>query len=224
MTTPGKILNLQNWYLTLPTGVDDKPDLIYQPQLDVFEHSKHFTVKDNYVVFSAHAGGTTTKNSKNPRSELREMVGKAKARWSTTTGSHEMTFSGKVTALPAGRPSVVIGQIHKGSDDLIEVRCWIPPKGNTPVIDVFHDTKIYGLLEDKYVLGTDYTIKILASDGIINVFYDDMTKPVLKIPAKCRTCFFKAGCYIQANLTRPTVRPEHFGEVYISSLSVSHTK
>jgi hypothetical protein len=224
MTTPSKILNLKNWYLTLPIGKDDEPELIYQPKLDTYEHNKHFTVKDNYVVFNAHAGGTTTKNSKNPRCELREMNGKDKAKWSTTVGRHEMTFTGKVVALPKGRPSVVIGQIHKGSDDLIEVRCWIPPKSDTPVIDVFHDSKIYGLLEDKYSLGTEYTIKISVSDGIINVYCDDMTKPKIKIPAKCSTCFFKAGCYTQANPTKPGVSAEHFGEVHISSLSVSHTK
>jgi hypothetical protein len=107
---------------------------------------------------------------------------------------------------------------------LIEVRCWIPPKSTIPVIDVFHDSTNYGLLEDKYVLGTEYTVKITTSDGIINVHYNDMTKPKLRIPAKCSTCFFKAGCYIQANLTKPDVRPEHFGEVHMSSLSVSHTK
>lgn len=224
MTTPSKILNLKNWYLTLPIGKGDEPELIYQPKLDVYEHNKHFTVKDKHVVFNAHAGGTTTKNSKNPRCELREMNGKEKAKWSTTVGRHEMTFSGKVVALPKGRPSVVIGQIHKGSDDLIEVRCWIPPNGNTPVIDVFHDSKIYGLLEDKYKLDTEYTVKIFVSDGTINVYYNDMTKPKIKIPAKCDTCFFKAGCYTQANPTKPNVLPEHFAEVHMSSLSVSHTK
>jgi Alginate lyase len=221
MTTPSKILNLKNWYLTLPTGKDE-PELIYQPKLDTYEHDKHFTVKDNHVVFNAHAGGTTTKNTKNPRSELREMKGKEKAKWSTTVGQHEMIFTEKVVALPKGRPSVVIGQIHRGSDDLIEVRCWIPPKSLTTIIDVFHDSKNYGVLESNYILGTEFTVKIYAADGVINVYYNDMTKPKIKIPAKVSTCFFKAGCYTQANLTISGVKAEDFGEVHMSALDVTH--
>ena len=222
MTSPSKILDLKNWYLTLPIGKDKEPELIYQPKLDTYEHKTHFMVKDNHVVFNAHAGGTTTLNTKNPRCELREMNGKEKAKWSTTVGQHEMVFTEKVVALPKGRPSVVIGQIHKGSDDLIEVRCWIPPNAKTPVIDVFHDSKHYGLLDSSYVLGTEYTVKIYVANGTINVYYNDMTKPKIKIPAKCSTCFFKAGCYTQANLTIPGVRAEDFGEVHMSFLSVSH--
>ena len=222
MTTPSKILNLKNWYLTLPIGKAGDPDLIYQPQLDTYEHPVHFTVKDNHVVFSAHAGGVTTSGTKNPRSELREMNGKDKAKWSTTVGHHEMVVTEKVIALPKGRPSVVIGQIHRGTDDLIEVRCWTPPKSKTTVLDVFHDSKNYGVLESNYILGTEYTYKISASDGIINVYYNDMTKPKIKIPAKVSTCFFKAGCYTQANLTVSGVHAEDFGEVHMCSLNVTH--
>jgi hypothetical protein len=181
--TPSKILNLKNWYLTLPIGKSGDPDLIYQPQLDTYEHDKHFTVKDNHVVFNAHAGGTTTKNTKNPRSELREMKGKDKAKWSTTVGQHEMVFTEKVVALP---------------------------KGN------------YGVLESNYILGTEFTVKIYAADGIINVYYNDIIKPKIKIPAKVSTCFFKAGCYTQANLTISGVKAEDFGEVHMSSLNVTH--
>lgn len=224
---PGQVLNLKNWYLTLPIGEVKDPKDVYQPALDSYSHTKHFYVlsadNSNAVVFTAHAGGVTTKNTKNPRCELREMNGKNKAKWSTKTGKHEMIFTEKVVALPKGRPSVVIGQIHQGSDDLIELRCWIPKNAKTPVIDVFHDSTNYGLLDSDYTLGEEYTIKVFVSDKMIQVFYNDMTTPKLKIPASCDTCFFKAGCYTQANTSMTGVLPAAYGEVLMSALEVSHT-
>lgn len=223
-TVPGQILDLKNWYLTLPVGETKKPQLVYQPVLNTFSHPAHFCVASDpqFVKFSASANGVTTANTKNPRSELREMVGTKQAEWSTTTGVHTMTVTEKVIALPVGKPSVVIGQIHKGSDDLIEVRCWIPNGKSSPVIDVFHNSTNYGTLDKAYKLGTVYTYKIVARDGHIKVFYNDMSVPVLNIPSKCSTCFFKAGCYTQANLTVSGVKADAFGEVWMSQVKVEH--
>lgn len=224
---PSQVLDLKNWYITLPIGEPEKPLNVYQPDLEKYSHPTHFFVPSNqtsWVVFQAHAGGVTTKNSPNPRSELREMVnnGKDKASWKTTSGTHIMTFKGKTMALPKGRPSVVIGQIHDGSDDVIEVRCWVPKGKTTPVIDVFHDSTVYGLLKDDYKLGEEYTIRILAENGVMNVFYNDLNTPKLKIKGKKSGCYFKAGCYTQANLTKPDVKPEDFGEAWLSQLTVEH--
>jgi len=56
-------------------------------------------------VFVAECGGVTTKNSPNPRSELREMIngGKNPAAWSCKTGTHTMTYTASVTHLPVTR-------------------------------------------------------------------------------------------------------------------------
>lgn len=224
---PSQVLDLKNWYLTLPVGEVTKPLNIYQPDLEKYTHPTHFFVPSNqpsWVVFQAHAGGVTTKNSLNPRSELREMSnnGKDKASWKTTSGTHIMTFKGKTLALPNTRPSVVIGQIHDGSDDVIEVRCWIPKGKTTPVIDVFHDSTVYGLLNENYKLGDEYTIRILAEKGVMNVFYNDMNTPKLKIKGKKSGCYFKAGCYIQANPTKHGAKPEEFAEAWLSEVIVEH--
>lgn len=224
---PSQVLDLKNWYLTLPIGEVEKPLNVYQPELDKYSHSTHFFVpssESSWVVFRAHAGGVTTKNSLNPRSELREMTnnGKDKASWKTTSGIHIMTFKGKTLALPETRPSVVIGQIHDGSDDVIEVRCWIPKGKTSPVIDVFHDSTVYGLLTDNYKLGDEYTIRILAEKGVMNVFYNDMNTPKLKIKGKKSGCYFKAGCYIQANPTKHGAKPEEFAEAWLSQVIVEH--
>lgn len=223
---PSKVLDLTNWQLTLPIGKPLSPLNVFQPELNDYVNDTHFTVSTSnpeFVLFRAHAGGVTTKNSKNARSELREMNGKERAIWSTKKGKHTMVMTQKVMALPEVRSSVVMGQIHRGSDDLIEIRCWIPKGSTTPVIDVFHDSTIYGILDPAYELGEVYTIKVHVFDKIINVYYNDMEVPKLKIPASCTTCFFKAGCYTQANPTsHKGVLPEFFGEVHMSHLEIKH--
>lgn len=222
---PADILKLDNWYLTLPIGEPKEPTNVFHPELHSFSIDKYFhvePVQQNAVVFSAHAGGSTTKNTKNPRSELREMFGHNKAIWSTKTGKHTMIVKQAVTKLPAGKPSVVIAQVHQGSDDLIEVRCWIPKEGKSPVIDVFHDKTVYGVLCPSYKLGDVYTIKVQVCNSVIELYFNNAEKPTLTIPAECDTCFFKAGCYTQANPSHPGVLPSAIGEVHMYDLSVQH--
>lgn len=221
---PSDILDLSNWYITLPIGEPKDPVDIYNPQLLSYQHPDYFHVNDSGdgVVFNCFSGGATTKNTFNPRSELREMFGSNQAWWSMTDGVHTMTFTGCTTALPATRPSTVIAQVHRGVDDVIEVRCWRPRRSPSLVIDVFHDNINYGVLNPNYVLGTKYDIKVVASDGVIKVFYDDMSTPKLAIPATYDKCFFKAGCYIQCNPEKHGAHPDEFAESCIYTLNVTH--
>ena len=82
---PGDVIDLKNWYLTLPSGSSGDPDTVQQPKLASYT-SKFFRLNDTRdgVAFTATAGGTTTENSHYPRAELREMNGSAKAAWSNT--------------------------------------------------------------------------------------------------------------------------------------------
>jgi hypothetical protein len=224
---PTELLNLQNWYLTtpLPTRTDMKDPIdIYNPELQTFSHPVHFHTNEasDAVVFSSYSGGATTTNTYNPRCELRETVGKVLAKWSTTSGTHTMTFTGCTTALPPTRPSTVIGQIHRGSDDLIEIRCWIPKGKTTPVLDVFHDSTNYGVLNPNYVLGDKYTIKVVANGGKIKIYYGDATTPTLIISASYSTCFFKVGNYIQCNPTKHGAALDEVSESWLYSLNVTH--
>jgi hypothetical protein len=225
---PSEVLNLQNWYLTtpLPTGTDMKDPLcIKNPNLQSYTHPAHFHTNEtnDAVVFSSYSGGATTTNTYNPRCELRETKGDGLAKWSTTTGVHTMILSGCTVALPPTRPSTVIGQIHRGSDDLIEIRCWIPKGKTTPVIDVFHDSTIYVVLDSEYTLGDKYTIKVVASNGKIRIFYNDAQTPNKTITASYSTCFFKAGSYIQCNPTKHGASPDEVTESWLYSLNVTHS-
>lgn len=220
---PSQVLDLTNWYLTLPLANEkgDEAETVRQPELASFTHTTHFFTNDvqDAVVFSSFAGGFTTPNSKNTRSELREMNGKTLAKWNVSSGKHTMQYSGKVIKIPDVLPSVVIGQIHDGSDDVIEVRCWRPKENSGLVIDVFHDSKVYGVLDANYDLGKLYTIKIFAGQGKINVFYNDMDTPKIKISSKAKNCYFKVGCYLQ-NCKR--IPAHEFAQVCVHDVMVKH--
>jgi hypothetical protein len=83
------------------------------------------------VVFTADAGGVTTKNSTYPRSELREMNGDEMASWSNRTGTHTLSVRQAVTELPKAKPELVTAQIHDAESDVMEVRLEAAPAGTS---------------------------------------------------------------------------------------------
>ena len=216
---PSEIIDLKNWYLTLPIGKPGSPTCIYNPDLKNYENDKHFyTNRDDNgdaIVFTAHCGGVTTKNTKYPRSELREMFETNKASWSTTKGVHTMTTVACVKKLPTAKPHVVVGQIHNGADDVIEVRL------TGKKLEVIHDEKHYGALDEDYKLAEKFTLKIRTIGGVIEVYYNDMDTPKLKIPGKTDKCYFKMGCYTQSNTTKGD-KPDAYAEVWVYALDVKH--
>jgi hypothetical protein len=225
MTLPSQIIHLDDWYLTLPIGDAKDATNVFNPELQLFSHPEYFLVNDNEdaIVFRSFSGGSTTKGTHNPRSELREMFGEKMAWWSATEGTHIMEFTGCTQQLPTTRPSTVIGQVHRGVDDVIEIRCWIPRRSNKVVIDVFHDSINYGILCPDYVLGTIYNIKVVVCDGNIQLFYDDMEKPALEIPCTYDRCFFKAGSYIQCNPVLHNAKHDETTESWLYSINIQHT-
>jgi poly(beta-D-mannuronate) lyase len=219
---PGEVLDLTDWKLTLPIGSRREPDApleIFQPELATYAIDPYFVLDaaKTGVVFHAHAGGVTTSNSGYPRSELREMAngGADEADWSTTVGVHTMTITQAITHLPEVKPHVVAGQIHDSEDDVVMIR--------------LEDTHLFvegggdelGDLATDYVLGTPFTVRLTAADGIIDVYYEDMAEPVVSIERDATGCYFKAGAYTQSNLEQGD-DASAYGEVVITDLVVTH--
>jgi hypothetical protein len=216
---PSRVLNLTDWYLTLPIakpGTND-PQTIKQPQLNSFALAPYFQLNAgaNGVVFQAPAGGVTTKNSKYPRSELREMAngGTQEASWSDTNGTHTMTIRQAITHLPAAKPHVVAGQIHDDSSDVIEIRL----EGSNLFVEA--DGKSVGTLDGGYQLGAVFTVQVTAANGHIQVAYNGVTK--VDYAKSGSGYYFKAGCYTQSNPGKGD-SPGAYGEVVIYGLQVSH--
>ncbi|SDD80634.1 polysaccharide lyase family 7 protein [Actinokineospora iranica] len=220
---PAQVLDLANWKVTLPVDNPDKEDVqpleITQPQLDDYTLDPWFVTGENCdgVRFRAPVNGVTTRNSRNPRSELREMKGSRLASWSATSGKHTMVIDQAITELPKRRPHVVAGQIHDASDDVAVFRLegrklWLTNG----------DTTNHRLITDDYVLGTRFVAKFEVSGGEVRAFYNG--RLVDTIDADFTGGYFKAGAYTQANCgnSKPC-DGDNFGQVTIYGLAVTHS-
>lgn len=213
---PGQILDLTNWYITLPTGTPEDPDTVHQPELATYS-GPDFRVDDagTGVLFTANAGGATTKGSKYPRSELREMDGTEKAAWSNTTGTHTMTVRGAVLSLPPAKPEMVVAQIHDSEDDVILVRV-----ESGELLVEWDDGDSKAMMDPDYTLGSPYDVRITATEGRVDVYLGEERKA--SIPLSGSGWYFKAGAYLQSNVDRGDAA-DAVGEVVVEQLNVEHS-
>ncbi len=215
---PADVLDLENWYLTLPTGAAGDPDTVHQPELATYSGPDfRLTEAKDGVVLTANAGGATTENSDYPRSELREMSGTEKASWSNANGTHTLSVRQAVTALPPAKPEVTTAQIHDATSDVLAVRL-----ESTNLIARYEDNgrKNDITLEPAYQLGTPYDLRIVAANGRIEVYYNGTKKA--DIPKSGSEWYFKSGSYLQSNPTKGDA-PDASGAVVLFSLLVTHS-
>ena len=218
---PADVIDLKSWKVTLPVRAGGKLLEVAQPELATYAHDSFFTVnagKDG-IRFRVFHGGATTGNSKNPRTELREMrADGSRAEWSIATGSHRMEIRGRVNRLTEVKPHVVIGQIHGGSDDVtvwrVEGKSLYLTKG-----DDSHAHKV----TDNFVLGAEYTIRFEAANGKVRYRYNGDLLP-FTLSSSASTCYFKAGNYLQSHPgSAPDESTSEFSEVEILALKVTHS-
>lgn len=214
---PAQLLDLQDWSLTLPTGTDEDPDDVYQPDLASFT-DEWFRMNDtgDGVVFRVNAGGVTTEGSSYPRSELREMSGAERASWSPGSGTHTMSVRQAITQLPPVKPHIVAGQIHDSEDDIVLVRL----EGER-LMATYDDGDGEIIIDPAYVLGTPFDLRVTASAKGIEIFYNGAL--AAEVPATGSGWYFKAGAYLQSNPERGD-DPDTVGEVVIYSLDVEHSR
>ena len=218
---PAGLLALQKWKLQLPENTDHpgNPDEVKSHELSGYEHPDYFflTKERDAVVFRAHCGGSTTKNSHYPRSELREMADGSvkKAAWSTESEElHALYAEIAITHTPLKKPHVVCAQIHNNKDDVLAIRLegkhLLLKRDNLPKIT----------LDAGYKLGTFFELDIFSGKGHIIVAYNG--NKILNWKISEPTCYYKIGCYTQSN-TQTGDDPSSFGETQIRSLNVGPT-
>ncbi|MGH3655949.1 MAG: polysaccharide lyase family 7 protein [Micromonosporaceae bacterium] len=217
---PADVLDLKNWEITLPVGEDDdNPKDVYQPELATFALDPWFIVTAGCggVRFRSPVNGATTENSKNPRSELREMNGEDEAGWSADEGTHVMTLTESFNHLPNDKPHLVGAQIHGGDDDVIVFRL----EGSSLWLTNGDDTH-HKLVTDDYQLGTKFEAKFVASGGEVKAYYNGELQTTLD--ADFSEGYFKAGAYTQANCENSNpCNADNYGETTIYALSVAHS-
>jgi hypothetical protein len=214
-TRPSQVLDLHNWYLTLPTGSSGEPDTVRQPALTSYS-SPFFRLDParDGVVLTSNAGGVTTANSSYPRSELREMDGDKLASWSNTSGTHTMEVRQAVTQLPKAKPEVVTAQIHDTKSDVMEVRL----EGKR-LIGQYADGKQDFVIDPAYALGTPYDLRILATSGRIDVWYNGTHAGGLDQSGS--GWYFKTGSYLQSNTGKGDAG-DAVAKVVLYSVGVTH--
>jgi hypothetical protein len=220
-TYPSEVLDLTDWKLTLPTGDDEDPTEITQPELATFSAKPWFRAESHCdaVRFRAAVNGVTTRGSSYPRAELREMTdgGEDEAEWSTTDGTHTLVVREAFTALPEERPYLVGAQVHGGDDDVTVFRL----EGSSLYI-TDGDDRHHHLVTDDYELGTEFEAKFVAEGGEVSVYYNGRLETV--IPHDGDTNYFKAGAYTQANCDNSEpCADDNYGEVRISRIKVTHS-
>ncbi|MCA8990199.1 MAG: polysaccharide lyase family 7 protein, partial [Planctomycetaceae bacterium] len=220
--TPAEILDLSNWRLTLPidTKHPGSPDEVEQPELSTYFDHRYFFPHESgqAIVFRAHCGGGTTKGSRFPRCELREMeaAGTERAEWNTNGKEiHVLQMDVAITATPARKQHVVCVQIHDAEDDLMMVRL----EGKKLFIERNQVGDVP--LDNEYHLGDRFRFKIEAGKGTVRVWHQEELKMTWLISRK--GCYFKAGCYTQSNPEKGDAS-ESFGEVVIYNLQLEHLK
>lgn len=218
---PAEVLDLSGWKVTLPTGGDEDPTEITQPDLATFVEDPWFVPTEDCagVRFRAAVDGVTTGGSSYPRAELREMTedGSDEAEWSTSDGTHTMVINQAITAVPNDKPHVVAGQIHGGDDDLVVFRLQ-----GTELYVTNGDDSTYHLITDAYELGTPFEAKFVAGDGEIKAYYNGELETTIE--ADSSTAYFKSGAYTQANCDNSDPCEEsNYGEVVVNDITVTHT-
>ncbi|MEV0210899.1 polysaccharide lyase family 7 protein [Streptomyces sp. NPDC050788] len=218
---PADALDLTDWKLTLPTGDDDDPAEITQPELATFSADPWFRADASCdsVLFRAAVNGVTTSGSGYPRAELREMTdgGRDEAAWSTTDGTHTLVVREAFTALPEERPYVVGAQVHGGDDDVTVFRL----EGSSLYI-TDGDDRHHHLVTDDYELGTEFEAKFVAKNGEITAYYNGRRETT--VSHEGGTNYFKAGAYTQANCDNSQpCSDDNYGEVRISRIAVTHS-
>jgi hypothetical protein len=213
---PAQIIDASKWYLTLPTGAEGDPDTVPTEDLDTYS-SEYFRLTDakDGVVFTANAGGATTANSKYPRSELREMRGGDNASWDGRSGRHTMELDQAITRTPSTKPDVIAGQIHGGSDDVMQIHL----SGKELTVK-YADGDKEVVLDPSYDLGERFRVKIESCDGKVKVWHNGDLKADL--PIFGAESYFKAGAYVNSNTDKGASGGD-VGQVVIYGLEINHT-
>jgi len=221
--SPGEILTLKNWKLTLPVNTDrnGNPDEIKQPLLDTYTDEWFFTnKKQDAMVFKANAGGETTSGSNFPRSELREMLedGKPSAVWSSSAGKHTLFIDQKVTHLPDVRKHIVVGQIHDADKYVVFFRL----EDRKLLVSVNKGERI--TLDPNYELGTRFNVMFQVENNETKCYYNGVLKYTYK--GNFEDAYFKAGAYVQSSCKgNKKVEGEScsaYGEVEIFNVWTKH--
>ena len=232
LSIPEQMYDLDQWKLQLPIKTE-KSILEIKKDLSNYQ-SKYFSLtKDKALAFYVESDGDTTPNSKNPRTELREMTGKSNEDGPSSfsnlplrgqgdwplTGSHTLTVECAIMKLPPTEKGIIIGQIHGNNNDLNPQLCklYFDTK-NKLTARIKNDLdpsskKDVNIPLGNYDLGQKFTYTISMVDHIITITVTSKINKVKLTVTRSYTFknkywdgqkyYFKVGNYYQINHKTP---------------------
>ena len=170
-------------------------------------------------------GGRTSANTKYPRSEFREYATGStttKASWPGSSGRHIMRGKTRVMHYAPEKCETVVGQIHDGSDDTLQIRAEAPSAtaAQTWRLSV-NGTKVKDLISG-VALGQEVAWEIDLNNGVLTVRINGTTQYTGN-PGYGSGQYFKVGCYIQFNSTDQSNPATEYGRCELRDLFVSHS-
>jgi hypothetical protein len=127
-----------------------------------------------------------------------------------------MSYRATVLHMEDDKPEIVIGQMHDGDDDTLQIRC----EGTEWVCNINGETHSTSL--GNFSWGTEVAVEIRVDDGTLTVKINGSTK-ITTDPGWGSGQYFKIGSYTQQN-DRDQDNPSNgYASCQIRDLVVSHS-
>jgi len=170
-------------------------------------------------------GGKTSENTKYPRCELREYATgstSTKASWSGSSGRHIMRGKTKVMHYAPEKCEVVVGQIHDGNDDTLQIRAEASSATGSQTWRLsVNGTEVDDLISG-VALGQEVSWEIDLNNGALTVRINGSTAYTGN-PGYGSGQYFKVGDYPQQNSTDQSNASTEYSRVELRDLFVSHS-
>jgi hypothetical protein len=161
-------------------------------------------------------GGRTSSNTKYPRTELREYRNGSKASWNGSSGTHLMSYRARMMHIENDKPEAVIGQIHDGDDDTLQIR-WENGNLRASINGSKHPTSL-----GNFPIGAEFAVEIKLVSGTLTIKVNGSTK-ITTNPGYGSGQYFKIGMYAQQNNRDQNNPANGYASCDIRDLVVQHS-
>jgi len=194
-------------------------DITPQQLMNGWSQAPYFYINEagTHVHFQVPMnGGRTSSGTKYPRTELREYRNGSKASWNGGSGTHVMSFRAKVMHVENDKPEVVVGQIHDGDDDTLQIR-WENGNLRASINGSKHSTSL-----GNFPIGTEWACEIRLQSGQLRIAINGSTK-ITTNPGYGSGQYFKIGMYAQQNNRDQDNPANGYASCQIRDLVVQHS-
>lgn len=241
--SPASVLGIseKTWKINSFVGNPSEDPIYYDDITDSgadynsYSDDSYFYTDEKWVYFKCYRGLGGSKNSDNPRVELREMDGSGKEKYWTNEGTNTMEWTVKVNQLSNDANTkngvTCVGQIHgPGSsvDDIIRVQFYGTAgqsSGNVKLkISGYITEDVLGssvFIDNGYQLDKEYTMKLqYNSDDYVKLYVNGSIVFSQKMDTDKDENYFKVGNYVQSS--KNTDYDGSYCLVAVKNLSIVH--